>query len=303
MLKVEVNSQRWESWVSRYIAETGKDVDKEMRRQGKFLAYELAAQAPPKAKSATNGLSPSNRKVGENKIKRAVNFFIRGIGSIGIASIADENSAFKLQEYAKSQGYLKSRDPVIRRIMLAAQFNDPDKALKNLRQYLNKSLKGTSDAFSSMESYPNRYYAAIKAKAKGQKASVIYTLSKNPNPDRRPIISKAVAALGQLKAGWIQAGEGIGANINKKAPAWLGGKKIIGSGSVTGADWKLLVTLKNNLGNVTGIESRTDYVSKALAVRTDKVYKGVRGVMYAELRKRLRAQGEPVPTIDQAFPI
>lgn len=314
MISATVDTSRLSSAISEFIGATGKAVAEEMGRQGKFLAYELAASAPPSAKSSANGLSPSNKAGSERKIRRALEFFIRrktyegGVWSI--AHIAAENDPASFQSFAASGDWYKgalngetlstsasaSGAPIVR-IMKAAQSN-PALALKNLRQYLKNQVADIEayykgDFKNDPAAIQRAYYEAINRRATGKRARVVKVAGPqggegNTLKARARIRRVAFAKIGQVKAGWIQAGDGLPATISTPSPSWLSGKKTSGRSSIQSAGLQSTVTVANSNANPAGLETRTRYVQRAIDRRERAVRDGMEHAIRAQARKSFK---------------
>lgn len=312
MVKLRADTSRLSARISEFIGATGKEVAEEMARQGKFLAYELASVSPPAAKGSTNGLSPQNKQVSERKIRRALEFFIRkktySGGTWSIAQIAAENDPSSFQSFAASGDWYKgalngqtlsasagASGGAIVRIMEAARSN-PALALKNLRQYLKNQVAEIEALYKAEfkndpAAITEAYYKAIGNRSKGRKAKVVRVGGPqggegNTNRARAAIRRRALASVGGIKAGWVQAGDALPATISTSPPSWLSAKKSAGRGSFESNGMSSGFTIGNRAGNPSGIEDRTNYVEKAINNREQKVLFALEGAIQHLARKK-----------------
>lgn len=305
MIKARVDTSRLDAAISQFIGATGKEIGEELARQGKFLAYELAAVSPPAAKGQANGLSPGNRKSSEAKIKRALEFFIRKKTNTGgawaTAQVAAENDVAAFQQFAAGDGWYKGANSgfsltasasgaggAIMRIMNAAK-TDPARALKNIRQYLKHFIAEAEREV--LKEYNNdqaavmrAYYEAIGKRARRQRSKVVKVGGPqggqgNTDRARAAIRRTAFAAVGGIKAGWVQAGDALPATISISRPGWLAGKKQSGRGSLTIGNFQASLTIANSNANPAGIEDRTKYVQKAIDNRERKILFALEGAI------------------------
>lgn len=304
MVQVRVDTSRLNAAISQFIGATGKEVGEEMARQGKFLAYELASVSPPAAKGNPNGLSPGNKAVTQNKVKRALEFFIRkktnAGGAWAIAHVAAENNVASFQEFAAGDGWYKNANSgiateasasgsggAIVRIMTAARTN-PGLALKNIRQYLKNVIAAVEaeymrDFNNDPAAITKAYYDAIGKRSRKQRSKVIRV--KQPDRARAAIKGAAYAAIGGIKSGWVQAGDQLPATISISRPGWLSGKKQSGHGALTLGGFQASFTIANRKGNPAGIEDRTRYVQRAIDNRERKIYFALEGAIKSLARK------------------
>lgn len=314
MVTAAVDTSRLSARISEFIGATGKQVAEEMTRQGKFLAYELAAQAPPASKKQSNGLSPGNRTYSESKIKRSLEFFIRRKtyegGTWATAQVAAENDPAALQAFAASGDWYKGATSgtalsasasgagsVIMRIMKAAQAN-PALALKNLRQYLKNQIadieaRYAADFKNDPTAIVKAYYEAIGKRANRQRSRVVKVAGPqggegNTVRARAAIRRAAFARIGQVKAGWVQSGDALPAQISISSPSWLSGKRTVGRGNIQAAGLQATVTLGNANGNPAGLETRTRYVQRAVDRRERAVKDGMEHAILAQARKSFK---------------
>lgn len=309
MVTAAVDTSRLSARISEFIGATGKQVAEEMARQGKFLAYELAAQAPPASKKQSNGLSPGNRTYSESKIKRSLEFFIRKKtrdgGSWATAQVAAENDPAALQAFAASGDWYKGATSgtalsasasgagsVIMRIMKAAQSN-PALALKNLRQYLNRMVADIEaearGQFADNAALVEAYYKAIGKRANRQRSKIAGAKDEKQAQQVRASIRRAAfTRIGQVKAGWVQAGDKVPATISTASPSWLAGKRSFGRGNLQASGLQATVTLGNANGNPAGLETRTRYVQRAVDRREKAVKDGMEHAILAQARKSFK---------------
>lgn len=301
MIKARVDTSRLDAAISQFIGATGKEIGEELARQGKFLAYELAAVSPPAAKGQANGLSPGNRKSSESKIKRALDFFIRkktaATGTTAIAEIAAENDLASFTAYANSGEWRGPKTgPILQRIMSApGEGKDPAVALRKLRQYL-RGLIGQIEAQhlsgfkEDQAAIARAYYDAIGKRSRKQRSKVVKVggpQGGQGNTDRAKaaIRRAAYASIGGIKAGWVQAGDALPATISISRPGWLAGKKQAGRGSLTIGNFQASITIANSNANPAGIEDRTKYVQKAIDNRERKILFALEGAVKHLARK------------------
>lgn len=309
MVTATVDTSNLSARISEFIGATGKQVAEEMARQGKFLAYELAASAPPSSKKQGNGLSPGNRTYSESKIKRSLEFFIRKKsmegGSWSIAQVAAENDPASFQSFAASGDWYKgalngetlatsasASGSAIVRIMNAAQVN-PALALKNLRQYLKRmvaEIEATAlGQFADNSALVKAYYDAIGKRANRQRSKIVRAKDEKQALQVKAQIRRAAfARVGQVKSGWIQAGDNLPAQISTSSPSWLSGKRTVGRGNIQAAGLQATVTLGNSNGNPAGLETRTRYVQRAIDTRERKVRDGMEHAILAQARKSFK---------------
>lgn len=297
MIKATVDTSRLNQAVSEFIGATGKAVSEEMARQGKFLAYELGSSAPP-AKKNENGLSPQNKAGAERKIKRQLAFYLRAEGEEsgmrGLASVLALNNPSDLASYYGTMSWNDDRlGETVKRIMRAVPAN-PELALKNLRQYLADQVNAVlSQAALVKQDYPEEYYRQIEARAKRGPSKVIKVAGPqggegNARRIRARIRTKAFAAIGGVKAGWIQAGDKLPAKASVSTPSWLSGKPQAGRSSLEIAPGKAVVMVANSNGNPAGLEDRTGYVQRAVDRRADKVLYALEGAIRYEAQKAFK---------------
>lgn len=302
MVTATVDTSNLSARISEFIGATGKQVAEEMARQGKFLAYELAASAPPSSKKQSNGLSPGNRTYSESKIKRSLEFFIRRKtyegGTWSTAQVAAENDPGSLMSFAGTNQWETAKTgDVIRRIMAAVPSN-PALALKNLRQYLKRMIADIEaqymgDFKNDPSAVVKAYYEAIGKRANRQRSRIVKVAGPqggegNTVRARAMIRRAAFAKIGQVKAGWVQAGDNLPAQISTSSPSWLAGKRTVGRGNIQATGLQATVTLGNSNGNPAGLETRTRYVQRAVDRREKAVRDGMEHAILAQARKSFK---------------
>jgi hypothetical protein len=289
MISATVDTRRLNQAVSEFIGATGKAVREEMARQGKFLAYELASAAPPASRGQSNGLSPGNRATSQRKIKRQLEFYLRGEGEEsgmrGLASVLALNNPGDLASYYGTGAWnVDKMGETVRRIMRSVPAN-PELALKNLRQYLVYQVNAAlAQAAELKTDYREQYYKQIGSRANRGPSKVIRVQGPqggegNARRVRSTIQAKAFRSIGSIKAGWIQAGDKLPAKSAVSTPSWLSGKPQAGRSSIEISPGKVLITVANTNGNPGGIEDRTGYVQRAVDRRADKVLYAMEGAI------------------------
>lgn len=289
MIKATVDTSRLNQAVSEFIAVGGKAVSEEMARQGKFLAYELGASAPPSS-NPDNGLSPSNKASVDNKVKRQLRFYIvpEGDTTTGLSGLLGallRNDISDLVSYYMAGNWTFSlTGQTLWRIMRSVPTN-PELAYKNLNQYLGKLLaRKRAEYFESRMNPIEAYYMQIAIRARRGKSKVVKVSGPQGGEPktlrlRAQIRSKALAAAGGVKAGWIQAGDKLPAKAAVSTPSWLAGKPQAGRSSLEVSKWKAVVTVANSNGNPAGLEDRTRYVQRAVDRRAAKVTFALEGAI------------------------
>jgi hypothetical protein len=321
MVDIKVNTWGLNVALHRFIRGTQKDVALETQRHAKFLCLELASKASPRPRGL-KGLAAAIPKKWSKRIKWSAGAIIKGARSLGLFHLARindptvfANSYYPTKVSAKQvtrskgtrlfTGAILFRQEIspLHRIMAAAQ-KDPARALRNLRQVLKNRLAGEAPTVHQGFEGPARaaYYSSLTAAAKGGalkgktgKFQKVFINTADPRVERQKQVDLAMAQIGTVKGGWIQAADAIPVKAGPRVPAWLRGKRSVGSGTVNQSTDRVSISLNNIVGNANGMADRTQYVNQALRSRKAKLERGLEEALKAQARKMLKRSGQTIP--------
>lgn len=311
MVSMQVDTWGLNIALQRMIKALNLDIQQTTLHQSKLLCLDLAKAASPRPKGV-KGLAASIPKIWANRIAGNIGSIVKGARALSLFHIARLNNASifrngfyptKANPTRRVVGYYRLATGAVReryavsalyRINQASQ-KDPDMALKNLRQVLKAHLGGTVPKVYNnfMGRAVDDYYDATRKKARSRGAAVdrVYINTSDPKQERDQLLAQIIPSIGTVKAGWIQAGLSLPVKGGPRIPAWLTGKKTVGTGnsnavsSVSTKSTVVGVSLTNYKGNAIGMNDRTNYVAKTLRYRKTKMITFMENALKAKARQ------------------
>lgn len=295
MITVKAETKAFDKAMSDLIRKGGRDIEQETVRQAKLLALQIASSAPPYVRGA-KGLANSIPRLKAASWMKVVKKLVKPAYSMRIIdALATPNPEAMIKGIAvTTKRDNLFRNNAVNRIVMSAK-RDAGNAVRLLRILLRGWISNsyTMTTFENIQGDGMQaYYNLLDRMGKEGLKSIpmrdrVYVME-NIKKQRQVIIDQYKPHIGHLKAGWVQAAVALPSKAGKKPPNWLLNKPKIGSGGLAVGGYSALCIFRNNKGNTKGINTRLDYVGKAVRLRTRKMINGLK----AQLKATMAAKGK-----------